>query len=139
MKLVCDVFRIVDHSTDSNYTYICNELAKSSDHTLTFLSHFVETHIEKWVTQLCLCLDNAHICKNQYLIVWAMEMLIKTWFTSIRFIYLTVGHTKFSPDRLFASIAKTFYKSDVFCVQQLKQIAEQYSTSYILTSPQLMQ
>ena len=142
MKLVCDVFGIVDHSTDSNYTYICDELAagsKSSDHTLTFLNHFVETHIEKWVTQLCLCLDNARICKNQYLIGWAMEMLTKKRFTSIRFIYLTVGHTKFSPDRLFASIGKTFYKSDVFCVQQLKQIAEQYSTSYILTSPHLMQ
>ena len=79
------------------------------------------------------------ICKNQYLTGWAVEMLTKKRFTSICFIYLTVGHTKFNPDRMFASIAKTFYKSDVFCVQQLNQIPEQYSTSYILTSPQLMQ
>ena len=81
MKLVCDVFGIVDHSTDSNYTYICDELAagsKSSDHTLTFLNHFVETHIEKWVTQLCLCLDNARICKNQYILAGLWKCLLKS-------------------------------------------------------------
>ena len=42
MKLVCDVFGIVDHSKDdreSNYTYLCDELAagsKTSDHTISF-------------------------------------------------------------------------------------------------------
>ena len=35
-------------------------------------------------------------------------------FDTVRFIYLTVGRTKFAPDRLFASIAKTFYNSDVW-------------------------
>ena len=36
MKLVCDVFGIVDHSSNKEYTYLCDEVAagsKSTDHT----------------------------------------------------------------------------------------------------------
>ena len=49
-----------------------------------------------------------------------------------RFVHLTVGHTKFAPDNLFASIAKTFYNSDVFCIKMLDHIIQQYATSLIL-------
>lgn len=44
MKLVCDVFGIIDHSKqgrESHYTYLCDELAagsKTSDHTISFFS-----------------------------------------------------------------------------------------------------
>ena len=59
-------------------------------------------------------------------------------FDSVRFFYMVVGHTKFQPDRLFASIAKTFYKRDVFCIEMLDAIAKQYSTSYIFKSDQVL-
>ena len=42
MKLVCDVFGIVDHSSGKKYVYVCDETAagpKSTDHTLTFFNH----------------------------------------------------------------------------------------------------
>jgi len=80
MKLVCDVFGIVDHSSNKRYTYLCDECAawpKSTDHTLTFFDHFVRMYIDKWVRHLTLCLDNARICKNQYLVAWAMELVEK--------------------------------------------------------------
>ena len=53
-------------------------------------------------------------------------------------IYLTVGHTKFAPDQLFSSIAKTFYNSDVLSIEMLHQITQQYATSLVFTS-RLMQ
>ena len=84
---------------------------KSTGHTLTFFDHFVKLYIDDWVCRLTLCLDNARICKNQYLVAWGIELVLCGRFDEVRFIYLTVGHTKFAPDRLFLSIAKTFYKS----------------------------
>ena len=42
----------------------------------------------------------------------------------VRFIYLTVGHTKFAPERLFSSIAKTFYNSDVYCIEMLDHVVQ---------------
>ena len=145
MKLVCDVFGIVDHSKEdreSNYTYLCDELAagsKTSDHTISFFQHFIDNHIDSWVRNITFCLDNARVCKNKYLIAWANELVDQGRFESVRFIYLVVGHTKFEPDRLFASIAKTFYKRDVFCIEMLQAIAELYATSYVFQSDQIMQ
>ena len=120
---------------------LCDECAagpKSTDHTLTFFDHFVRMYIDKWVRHLTLCLDNVRICKNQYLVAWAMELVEKKRFDSVRFIYLTVGHTKFAPDQLFSSIAKTFYNSDVLFIEMLHHITQEYATSLVFTS-RLMQ
>ena len=145
MKLVCDVFGIIDHSKqggESHYTYLCEELAarsKNSDHTISFFQHFIDTHIDSWVRNITFCLDNARVCKNKYLLAWANELVDQGRFESVRFIYLVVGHTKFEPDRLFASIAKTFYKRDVFCIEMLQDICELYSTGFVFRSGQVMQ
>ena len=145
MKLVCDVFGIIDHSNqgrESHYTYLCDELAagsKTSDHTISFFQHFIDEHIDSWVRNITFCLDNARVCKNMYLLAWAHELVNQGRFESVRFFYLVVGHTKFEPDRLFASIAKTFYKRDVFCIEMLQAISELYSTSYVFKSCQMMQ
>lgn len=60
---------------------------------------------------------------------WATELVKKGRFSSVRFVYLTVGHTKFDPDKLFSKIAHTFYKLDVFSIEMLHAIAVQHSTS----------
>ena len=142
MKLVCDIFGIVDHGSNKQYAYLCDEVAagsKSTDHTISFFDHFIQMHIDDWVRHICFCLDNAKICKNQYLVAWAFEMVEKKKFDTIRFIYLTVGHTKFAPDRLFSSIAKTFYNSDVFSIEMLDSIVQQYAISHVFTSSQIKQ
>lgn len=141
MKLVCDVFGIVDHSKKtSNHTYICDELAagpKNTDHTISFLNHFIDTQVDSWVKNITFCLDNAKICKCKYLLAWADQVVNQGRFKSIRFFYLVVGHTKFEPDRLFSSIAKTFYVRDVFCIEMLQAIALLYSSCHIFTSKQI--
>ena len=142
MKLVCDVFGIVDHGPNQHYAYLCDEVAagsKSTDHTISFFQHFIQMHIDDWVRHICFCLDNAKVCKNQYLVAWAFEMVQQKKFDTVRFIYLTVGHTKFSPDRLFSSIAKTFYNSDVFCIEMLDRIVQQYATTHVFTSSHIKQ
>lgn len=142
MKLVCDIFGIVDHGPNQQYAYLCDEVAagsKSTDHTISFFQHFIQMHIDDWVRHICFCLDNAKICKNQYLVAWAFEMVQKKKFDTVRFIYLTVGHTKFTPDRLFSSIAKTFYNSDVFCIEMLDNIVQHYATTHVFNSCHIKQ
>ena len=142
MKLVCDVLGIVEHSKKpNNYTYFCDELAagpKNTDHTISFLQHFIDSHIDSWVQNITFCLDNARICKCKYLLAWADQLVEKGRFKKVSFMYLVVGHTKFEPDRLFSSIAKTFYARDVFCIEMLQDIATLYSNSCIFTSKQIM-
>ena len=139
MKLVCDVFGIVDQQ----YAYLCDEVAagsKSTDHIISFFQHFIQMHIDDWVRHICFCLDNAKVYKNQYLVAWAFEMMVQQKkFDTVHFIYLTVGHAKFSPDRLFSSIAKTFYISDVFCIEMLDSIVQQYVTTHVFTSSHIKQ
>ena len=143
MKLVCDLFGIVDHSKKaSNHTYICDELVagpKNTDHTISFLNHFIATKLDGWVKNITFCLDNAKICKCKYLLAWADQVVNQGRFKSIRFFYLVVGHTKFEPDRLFSSIARTFYARDVFCIEMLQAIAVLYSSCHIFTSEQIFQ
>ena len=140
MKLVHDLFGIIDHSRkgkECNYVYICDEAAagsKTSDHTISFFQHFIDAHVDNWVKRVTFCLDNARVCKNKYLLAWASELVQQGRFESVRFFYMVVGHTKFQPDRLFAAIAKTFYKRDVFCIEMLHAIAKLYATSYVFKS-----
>ena len=62
---------------------------------------------------------NAIIGTSAFCNSWTMELVESKRFDTVRFVHLTVGHTKFAPDNLFASIAKTFYNSDVFCIKML--------------------
>lgn len=43
--------------------------------------------------------------------------------------FLITGHIKFAPDRVFASIANSYNKSDVFNCQELVSIASHYATA----------
>ena len=85
------------------------------------------------------CLDNAKICKCKYLLAWADHLVNQGHFSNIQFFYLVVGHTKFEPDRLFSSIARTFYVRYVFCIEMPQTIALLYSSCQIFTSKKIFQ
>ena len=117
------------------YTYLCDECAAGPK---PHFDHFNLMYIDKWLLHLTVCLDNARICNKHYLVAGAVELVEKKRFYTVRFIYLTVRHTKFAPDILFSSFAKTFYNSDVFCIEMLQSIPQQYANSITFTS-RLMQ
>ena len=71
---------------------------------------------------------------QSHLVAWVFEMVQQKKFDTVCFIYLTVDHAKFSPDRLLSSIAKTFYNSDVFCIEILFSIVQQYAMTHVFTS-----
>ena len=75
-------------------------------------------------------MDNATSTnKNRYLLGWALEMVQHGMLDSVRTPFLVTGHTKFAPDRVFASIANSYNKLDVFNCQELIDIASRYATA----------
>ena len=84
-----------------------------------------------WVQSVCLFMDNAtSINNNRYLIGWAYEAVQNKIFDIIRLPFLVSGHEKFSPDRLFTSIANFHNASDVFTCLELVEIATRCATAY---------
>jgi len=69
---------------------------------------------------VCVFLDNANATnKNRYLVGWTLEMVQHGILDTIRAPFLITGHTKFAPDRVFASIVNSYNKSDVLNCQEL--------------------
>ena len=137
-KVSHDIFGLVDHRSEAscNYTWIFDETVgpKNTDHTIAFLSNYLEkvTSEFPWIRRACIFLDNAgNTNKNRYLFSWAMELVEKRTLDHFRFCFLVAGHTKFSPDRLFALTGNAYNRADVFTAGELLEICQRFSTSCI--------
>ena len=129
-KLNHDIFGIVNHGSNTSVVYLFNETVglKNTDHTFSFLGHYVST-LPTWIRRIHLFLDNTSSTnKNFYTMAWAMEMVQQDKLAFVRISFLIAGYTKFSPDLLFSKIAQTYNKSDVFTTTELGDIIYRYSS-----------
>ena len=122
-----DVFGIVDHRDDSRHVRLFSEVIghKNTDHTVSLLQEYIEGVKEKhpWLERMLIFMDNAtSMNKNRYLFAWAMEQVIRGLVSSIHFCFLVAGHSKLTPDRLFASSSKSYNVSDIFNIVELKDV-----------------
>ncbi len=129
-KLNHDIFGIVNHGSNASAVYLFDETVgpKNTDHTLSFLTHHIDT-LPHWMKRVHLFLDNASSTnKNCYTVAWALEMVQQDKLAFVRISFLIAGHTKFSPDLLFSNIAQTYNRSDVFTTLELGDIISRYSS-----------
>ena len=63
-----------------------------------------------------------HQHKQESLLVCLGNGTSEKWSCSVHFCFLVAGHTKFAPDRLFASCSKTYNVSEVFNIVDLKEV-----------------
>ena len=120
-----DIFRIVDHRDESGHVRIFSEKVgpKNTDHTVSLLKSYIKDVKHPWGERVIIFLDNATSTnKNRYLFGWAMEEVKRGLVQSIHFYFLVAGHTKFAPDRLFASCSQSYNTADVFNTKELKGI-----------------
>ena len=132
-KVSYDIFGLVDHRDGSKSITIFDETVgpKNTDHTITFLSRYVDGIKLQfpWIKRICIFLDNAGSTnKNRFLFSWGMEVVSRHTLDHIRFCFLVAGHTKFAPDRLFSSIANQYNREDVFTAEELLQICQKFAT-----------
>lgn len=135
-KVSHEVFGIVDYRSDSKHVFIFDEriTPKNTDHTISLLHAYIKQVqlAYPWIKRFCIFMDNAcSTNKNRYMFAWCHEMVKQGKVDYIRLAFLVPGHTKFSPDRLFSSIAHSYNRSDVFTIDELKSVCSQHATTII--------
>ena len=133
-KVSHDLFGIVDHRDETKSITVFDERIgpKNTDHTVSLLSYYIQHSglVPHWVKRVSIFMDNATSTnKYRYLIGWALEMVLHGVLETIRTPFLVTGHTKFAPDRVFASVGNSYNKSDVFNCKELVDIAGRYATA----------
>ena len=99
--------------------------------TTVSLSKYWETvsNQHPWIKWLAIFLDNATSTnKNKYLFAWAMEMVSNGSISHVHISFILAGHTKFAPNRLFATIGNQLMCLPLMscrpCVQPAESIIE---------------
>ena len=124
-KLSHNIFGIVDHTHAKNAVYVLDERtggAKNSDITISLVDHYIHQQIPSWAQRLCLFMDNGATNKNQFMIQWAMELVERNDYDSIRMCFFVPGHGKNDVDRLFSRISHAFNNNDVFVTEHLLKL-----------------
>jgi len=121
-KLSHNIFGIVDHTLIKNALYVFDERvagSKNADTTISLVDHYIHQKLPLWARHLCLFMDNGATNKNQFIIQWAMELIERCDYDTIRMCFFVPGHGKNDVDRLFARISHAFNINDVFISDHL--------------------
>ena len=135
-KLSHDIFGLVNHATDTGSVYLFDERIgpKNTDHTLSYLTHYLcqSGKVSTWIKRLHLFMDSAGSTnKNAYTMGWALEMVEQKKLDFIRISFMIAGHTKFSVDQLFSRVAQSYNRSDIFNTTELSSCISQYADTLI--------
>lgn len=126
-KLSHNIFGIVNHTLSQNAIYIVDERvagAKNADMTISLLDQYMQQNLPSWARHLCLFMDNGATNKSNFIIQWAIELVCRGDYDSIRMCFFVPGHGKNDVNRLFSRVAHAFNKSDVFNSAQLQSLIQ---------------
>ena len=121
-KLSHNIFGVVDHTLAKNAVYVIDERvggSKNADMTISLIDHYLHHNIPSWARHICLFMDNGTTNKNQFMIQWAMELIERGTYDTVRMCFFVPGHGKNDADRLFSRISHTFNHNDVFVTKHL--------------------
>ena len=93
--------------------------AKNAEFTISLVGHYIHQHIPTWARNFCLFMDNGTTNKNPFMIQWAMMLVERRDYDTIRMCFFVPEHGKNDVDRLFSRIAHAFNHNDVFVTSQL--------------------
>lgn len=134
-KLTYDNFGAVVHTDPANFFFLFHEAdvgSKTADHTISCLDRVITSHIPAWVRHVTIVLDNAQVNKNQFTVGFLGQLVNSGRLQTVRLLLMIPGHTKFSPDEVFARVSHTYYNQDVFTGEELAAITSQYGLTYTL-------
>lgn len=127
-KLSHNIFGIVNHTLFENAVYVFDERvagSKNADTTISLVDHYIHENLPPWARHLCLFMDNGATNKNQFIIQWAMELVERCDYDTIRMCFFVPGHGKNDVDRLFARISHAYNKNDVFITDDLLTLIQE--------------
>jgi hypothetical protein len=133
-KFNVHVFNLVEETKQKNHVYLYDEIhgKKSANEIITILDSFLQ-NIQG--PDLVIYADNTvSQNKNHYLLNYFRFLVQTQKFHSIRFKFLLVGHTHFSPDRCFGQIQKKSQNKDIYTIDDFKNICNLCNTETNIVS-----
>ena len=143
-KVSHNVFGLVDHRAGEKHITLFDERIgpKNTDHTISILQGYIKkiTELHPWLRRILIFSDNAASTnKNRYLFSWGMEIVEQRTLDYVRFCFMVAGHTKFAPDRFFAQVSNSYNRSDVFTIDELKDICALHAHTTIEDGASVLQ
>ena len=126
MKLKMYLMGIVDEGKGYGYGIVWDDTngSTTTNHVLTSIWIYILKHHRQEET-LRLTMDNCGVNKSYLMVAFAVAFVFLGYFKCVMIDWLVVGHTKFSPDRLFGIISQLLKKSDYFSRQDVAQLVNQ--------------
>lgn len=128
----CGLFGVCNDGCNKQVMYLIDEAenpGKGADSVVSMLHHFFATHAageQHTYLHADNCVgQNKNNCVVQYL----MHRVLTGSEKSIELSFMLVGHTKFSPDRLFGSFKKAFRRSTVSTIYEIEQVVSSSTTN----------
>ena len=127
--LKVDMFGIVCETTKDYTVYLTTEgehpgkCCKGSMHVLSFLDDYI-SRLPEGVSHLLIHADNCvSQNKNKFLLSYFYLLVLCGRFTTIRFMFMLPGHTKFSVDGIFGVIKRRYFREvGVFTADDFEQV-----------------
>jgi hypothetical protein len=127
-KLSHNIFGVVDHTLLKKAVYVLDERvggAKNANMTVSLVDHYIHQNIPYWARHLCFFMDNGATNKNQFIIQWAMELVERSDYDTIRMCFFVPGHGKNDVDRRIERISHAFDNNDVFVTNHLLTLIQE--------------
>ena len=127
----CGLFGVCNDGKREQVNYLIDEAqnpGKGADCVISPVDHYLETHSSKEEV-IYLHADNCTAQnKNNAMMQYLVWRVMNGKHDSIELSFMSVGHTKFSPDRFFGLIKKVYRHSSVSTLAELVGIAERSTT-----------
>ena len=124
---------LVDEGSEQGKAFIWDESlhATTTNHLMTCIWMYILCHHEGQ-KKLRMTLDNCSVNKCYMLIAFIVSLVIFGFFDEIDLCWLVVGHTKFSPDRMFGLISSALRTSDVTTKQGWSELVSKQTGNHFL-------
>jgi hypothetical protein len=93
--------------------------------------YFSDPAVRMDAKKLHLVFDNCSVNKNAKILAAAHTMVELGWFADVEVQFLITGHTKFSPDRMFAWMSTEYKRQDMFNLKDIVEKVRATSTAKV--------
>ncbi len=116
--------------TGTTYLFSQNNGKTNSNHVASILQHHI--NILKGLLdnrEALINVDNCAVNKNHIIVAFGVMLVLNKIYDIVELHFLIAGHTKFSPDRMFAFISQLMKSKDIFGIEDILKIFEDHQRS----------
>lgn len=119
-----NMFGVLNEGTGKQVTFLTSEGAKHDSNSVTSQLHYYLNIVEPRLSNVRTLYVHMDSCsgqnKNNIMLGYMMLRVLHGYHDLVVLKYMTVGHTKFGPDRVFGHIRQRMAERDALCLPEFK-------------------